>query len=210
MDLPEPGWPSIKDSMANDPPLTALIQRARSGDRGASEHLYSAIYDELRGLARGIRSGESAAAIDTTALVHETWIKLAANPAAEVEGRAHFKHIAARAMRQVLVDEARARNAAKRGGGQAPVTLQEALAPNGRELDAHELVDLDRALSRLESVDPRVARVVDCRFFGGMDVEETAAALDISTATVKRDWRLARAWLAKALEGSPPSEGTGS
>ena len=193
--------------MASDPPLTALIRQARSGDRSASEDLYAAVYDELRRLAHGVRSAESRTTLNTTALVHEAWIKLAAAPAGDVEGRAHFKHIAARAMRQVLVDEARTRKAAKRGGGQAPVTLEEALAPDSRELGPLELIDLDRALSELETVDPRAARVVDCRFFGGMEVEETAAALGISTATVKRDWRLARAWLARALEGGDGSAG---
>ena len=160
--------------MANDPPLTAIIHQAQQGDERAAEDLYAAVYDELRRVAHGVRSDEAAQTINTTALVHEAWIKLAASPASEVASRAHFKHIAARAMRQVLVDQARARTA----------------------------VNLDRALHELEEMDPRAAKVVECRFFGGMDVEETAEALGISTPTVKRDWRVARAWLARAL-GDP-------
>jgi RNA polymerase sigma factor (TIGR02999 family) len=102
-------------------------------------------------------------------------------------------------MRQVLVDQARLRNAAKRGAGVVPVTLEEGLLGDQGALDAHRLLDLDAALAELEAVDPRAARVVECRFFGGMEVEETAQALGISTATVKRDWRIARARLAQAL-----------
>lgn len=185
--------------MEHDPPLTSLIQRAHQGDGRAADDLYAAVYDELRRLAHGVRRDESAQTLNTTALVHEAWIKLAASPASEVASRAHFKHIAARAMRQVLVDQARARRAAKRGGGMAAVTLEESLAPGWETADSLEVVALDEALRELEEVDPRAAKVVECRFFGGMEVEETAAALGISTATVKRDWRVARAWLARAL-----------
>jgi len=188
--------------MATDPPLTSLIHRAHRGDSGAADDLYSAVYDELRRLAHGVRSREAAHTLNTTALVHEAWLKLAASPAADVASRAHFKHIAARAMRQVLVDQARVRNAEKRGGGIAAVTLQESLTPGLDALDALQVVALDEALQEFGQVDPRAARVVECRFFGGMEVEETAAALDISTATVKRDWRVARAWLARALGDS--------
>jgi RNA polymerase sigma factor (TIGR02999 family) len=191
--------------MATDHPLTSLIHRAHQGDSGAAEDLYAAVYDELRRIAHRVRGGGSAQTINTTALVHEAWIKLAVAPAANIESRAHFKHIAARAMRQVLVDEARSRNALKRGGGLAAVTLEEGLIEDSLSRDAQGLLDLDDALRSLERSDPRAARVVECRFFGGMDVEETAATLEVSSATVKRDWRFARAWLALALGGADPS-----
>ncbi|MBT8336912.1 MAG: sigma-70 family RNA polymerase sigma factor [Gemmatimonadetes bacterium] len=186
--------------MQDPSPITRLIQQAQSGDPAAADDLYARIYDELRRLAHGVRRGEAAHTLATTALVHEAWIKLASAHEVDVESRIHFRHIAARAMRQVLVDRARARGALKRGGGEAPVTLEESLL-GGASIDALQIIDLDDALGRLEAADPRAAKVVECRFFGGMDVEETATALGISPATVKRDWRVARAWLSRALDG---------
>jgi RNA polymerase sigma factor (TIGR02999 family) len=183
-------------------PLTALIARAERGDRKATDDLYSAVYEELRGMAGAVRRREASSTLNTTALVHEAWIKLSSAPASHIQGRAHFKHIAARAMRQVLVEQARHRDAAKRGGGLPPVTLQEALAGGEPPMDIAQLIDLDEALRKLADVDARAASVVECRFFAGMEVDETAAALDISPATVKRDWRVARAWLARELGGS--------
>lgn len=180
--------------------ITTLLARARDGDDAAADVLFDTLYGELLRLAHGVRRGESSQTLNTTALVHEAWIKLSSASAADVRSRAHFKHIAARAMRQVLVDRARRRDAVKRGGGVAAVTLNEAAAPpGGGPMDAETLLELHSALERLEHQDPRAARVVDCRFFGGLEVEETAEALGISTATVKRDWRMARAWLAREL-----------
>lgn len=178
--------------------LSGLIQSASEGDDAAVAELFSAAYEDLRGLARAVRRPGAAETIDTTALVHEAYFKLVPSRGLSVTSRAHFKHIVGRAMRQVLVDRARARTAQKRGGPDAfGVTLGE--DAHGRTVDPLELIQLDDALRALEQVDGRGARVVECRFFGGLDVEETAAALGISTATVKRDWRAARAWLAQVL-----------
>lgn len=183
-----------------EPPatLTTLIEAARHGDDEAVAALFSAAYDELRRIAHRMRHRESADTLNTTALVHEAFIKLVPSKGLPVESLAHFKHIAGRAMRQILVDSARARAAKKRGGAETVVVTFDEGA-HGTALDDLQLIQLDRALSELHAVDPRTALVVECRFFGGLDVIETGAALGISTATVKRDWRIARAWLADAL-----------
>lgn len=181
-----------------DQELTGLIRAARAGDDAAVSALFSAAYDELRQLAHVVRRSEARQTLNTTALVHEAWFKLLPSRGLSIESLAHFKHIVARAMRQVLVDYARGQAALKRGGPDAvAVTLQDD-APVGL-VDQVRLIQLHEALEELERVDPRSARVVECRYFGGLDIEETAAALGISTATVKRDWRVARAWLSDAL-----------
>lgn len=178
--------------------VTKMIDAARHGDHEAVAALFSTAYEELRRIAHRLRRRESADTLNTTALVHEAYIKLVPGKGLPVESLAHFKHIAGRAMRQILVDGARARSASKRGGREAVVvTLDE--GAHGRSLSDQQLLQLDSALSELHDVDPRTASVVECRFFGGLDVEETAAFLGVSTATVKRDWRVARAWLADAL-----------
>jgi RNA polymerase sigma-70 factor, ECF subfamily len=181
------GWNSRDD-------LSGLIQAARGGDDAAVSALFSAAYDELRQLAHLVRRREARQTLNTTALVHEAYFKLLPSKEASIESLAHFKHIVGRAMRQVLVDSARANAAKKRGGpGAVAVTLSDrAHAPPVDEL---QLIQLHKALAELEQIDPRSAKVVECRFFSGLDVEETAAALGISTPTVKRDWRVARAWL---------------
>ena len=181
-----------------DRELTGLIRAAREGDDAAVSALFSAAYDELRQLAHLVRRSEARQTLNTTALVHEAWFKLLPSRGLSIESLAHFKHIVARAMRQVLVDYARGQAALKRGGPDAvAVTLQDA-AHEGA-IDPLRLIQLHDALDALERIDPRSAKVVECRYFGGLDVEETAAALGISTATVKRDWRVARAWLTDAL-----------
>lgn len=180
--------------------LTRLIRAAQDGDRDAADLAYDAVYSELRGLAHVIRRGSAQSALQTTALVHEAWMKLAVSPPGEVASRSHFKRIAGRAMRQVLVEEARARTALKRGGADAPITYQDALGVSDEgQIQPEQLIALDQAMRSLSKADPRAVSVVECRFFGGMDVKETAEALGISPATVKRDWRMARAWLAQAL-----------
>ncbi len=200
---PRPGTGSRTDGApgsgrGRDEGLTRLIEAARDGDEAAVAALFSAVYDELRALARHVRAGEAGETLNTTALVHEAYFKFVPSKGLRVESRAHFKHIVARAMRQVLVDAARARAARKRGSGEAvAVTLDEDL--HGRTIDDLQLLQLDQALTELQRVDSRSAKVVVCRFFGGLDIRETAAALEISTATVKRDWRVARAWLAEAM-----------
>ena len=159
--------------------------------------LYSLAYEELRRLARATLRREMHSSISPTTLVHEAWLKLLASPAVRVESPMHFKRIAARAMRQVLVDAARRRNAEKRGHGVALVTFDEALdQPNA---GAEALLALDSALTDLARIHPRQAQMIESRFFGGLDVPETAALLQVSEATVLRDWRAAKAWLAREL-----------
>jgi RNA polymerase sigma factor (TIGR02999 family) len=173
---------------------------ARDGapDRGAVDHLFSVAYEELRRLAWSVRGGGAGATLSPTALVNEAWIKLADSPDLGRASRLHFKRIAARAMRQVLIDAARRRKADKRGGGIAPgIVFDDALDAQASGDD--ELMALDAALDELERIEPRQAMVIESRFFGGLEVAETAALLEISEATVLRDWRAARAWLAREL-----------
>lgn len=162
--------------------------------------LFSHAYEELRRLASSVRRFDPSATLSPTALVNEAWVKLARSPDLTVESRLHFKRIAARAMRQLLVEAARRRNANKRGGEDAIyVTFDESLA--SRSACGKELIALDSALQELARVNPRQAMMVESRFFGGLDMLETAALLGVSEATVLRDWRAARAWLARALRG---------
>ena len=172
-----------------------LLRGAREGDKEALDTLFALAYDELRRIARRVR-GNRLDTLSTTALVHEAYLKLLPSnvPANDA---AHFKLLIARAMREVLIDAARRRQADKRGGGEVAVTLDDAI--QATSLKAGQLIDLHEALEELERIDPRRASVVECRFFGGLDIDETAAALGLSTATVKRDWRVARAWLAQAI-----------
>lgn len=167
------------------------------GDRAALEELFTATYEELRRLASSVRRGDPSATLSPTALVNEAWLKLADSPRIAVTSRIHFKRIAARAMRQVLIEAARRRNAEKRGGGIAPVTFDDAL--DERSTGAEELLALDAALDALARIHPRQAMMVESRFFGGLDVSETAELLGVSEATILRDWRAAKAWLANEL-----------
>ncbi len=163
-------------------------------------------YDELRALAHRERSRERGEpTLLTTDLVHEAWLRLASDPALASRGRAYYFGAAARAMRRVLVDAARRRTALKRGGGEVAVTLGE--AAGAVVACASDLLDLDRALDALDRENPRMARVVELRFFGGLTVEDTAQALEVSPRTVKGDWALARAWLHDALEGGEAGGG---
>jgi RNA polymerase sigma factor (TIGR02999 family) len=166
-------------------------------DRGALDQLFSLAYEELRRLASSVRSSDPSLTLSPTALVHEAWLKLADSPSVATTSPLHFKRIAARAMRQVLVDAARHRNAAKRGGGAALVTFDDALDEAAASAD--DVLALDAALDQLERVSPRQAAMVESRFFGGLDVRETAELLGVSEATVQRDWRAAKAWLAHEL-----------
>jgi RNA polymerase sigma factor (TIGR02999 family) len=191
--------------VARDPTqnLSTLIDAARSGDDDAIAALFSLSYAEVHRLAHALRRGEARHTLNTTALVHEAYFKLLPSSGLSIESLAHFKHIVGRAMRQVLVDHARASSAGKRGGPDAvAVTLSD--EAQARQVDHLQMIQLHTALVELERVDPRSARVVECRFFSGLDVEETAAALGISTATVKRDWRVARAWLNDVLLNGGP------
>jgi RNA polymerase sigma factor (TIGR02999 family) len=163
------------------------------------------IYAELRRVAGRFVRRERAPSVQATELVHEAWLRLAGDKPASWQNRAHFVAIAAIAMRRLLVERARRRGAAKRGGAQVQVTLDEGLLAESPDTSAVDIIALDRALSRLAGLDPQQARVVELRYFGGLSIEETAEALAISPATVKRHWTLARAWLLRELEGASGS-----
>jgi RNA polymerase sigma-70 factor (ECF subfamily) len=169
-------------------------------DRQSLDSLLPLVYQELRRLAAAyIRRERPGYTLQPTALVNEAYLRLLKDDPARWQNRAHFCAIAAHSMRQILIERARARAAQKRGGARARVTLDEALVAGGeRSID---LVALDEALERLAAIDPEQARLVELRFFGGLTVEETADAMDISPATVKRHWTVARAWLARELKG---------
>ena len=166
--------------------------------------LMPVVYDELRRLARHYLARERAPqTIQATALVHEAYLKLAGDKKQAWQGRTHFHAIAAIAMRRILVERARARAASKRGGSHVRVTLDDALvADDGKP---GELLALDSALTRLTEVAPQRARIVELRFFGGLTIEETAEALDISPASVKRGWTVARAWLQREMSNERSS-----
>lgn len=165
------------------------------------DHLVDDAYAELRRVADRYVRRERAQTVQATELVHEAYLRLAKDAPARWENRAHFIAIAAIAMRRLLVERARRRGAAKRGGVQVQVTLDESLLATDAAA-AIDLVALDRALTRLAQVDATLARVVELRYFGGLSVDETAQAMGISPATVKRHWALARAWLLRDLEGA--------
>jgi RNA polymerase sigma factor (TIGR02999 family) len=167
-------------------------------DRQELDELFSLTYEELRRLASSVRRSDARATINPTALVNEAWIKLAGSPPLRVCSPLHLKRVAARAMRQVLVEAARRRNANKRGNGIALVTFDERLEV--ADAGASDVVALDAALDELARLSPRQADIVETRFFGGLDLAETAAVLQVSEATVTRDWRAAKAWLAKTLQ----------
>ena len=161
------------------------------------------VYGELRRLAAHYLKNERAGqTLQPTALVHEAYLKLLKDRPERWQNRAHFSAIAAHSMRQILIERARARDALKRGGGQPRVTFDEGLQAAAPE-STIDMVALDAALTRLAELDAGQARIVELRFFGGLSIEETADAMSISPATVKRHWALARAWLAKELESGP-------
>jgi RNA polymerase sigma-70 factor, ECF subfamily len=169
-----------------------------SVDRETLDHLFSVTYEELRRLAARVKRDDQRASLSPTALVNEAWMKLAGSPAFRSTSPLHFRRIAARAMRQVLIEAARRRGAAKRGGREAVfVTFDE--SADQMASTASDLLVLDAALDDLARLNPRQAAMVESRYFGGLDVAETASLLDVSEATVLRDWRAARAWLATQL-----------
>jgi RNA polymerase sigma factor (TIGR02999 family) len=176
--------------------ITRLLQAHAAGNPGALEQVLPLVYDELRVIARArLRREHGGHTLAPTELVHEAFLKLMPARVAWND-RTHFYAIASRAMRNVLIDHAMRRGAAKRGGGAAAITLPDDAAAAGSDQESvEELIALGEALSRLEQIDARQARVVECRFFGGLSIDETAEALGISPATVSRDWTFARAWL---------------
>jgi RNA polymerase sigma factor (TIGR02999 family) len=185
--------------------VTSTLAAGGEPDADESEALVNRlvpfVYQELRGMAHALLARErDAHTLGTTALVHEAYLKLVDESRVVQRGRAYFFAAAARAMRQVLIDYARRRGRVKRGGGRTAISLDSGVI--AVDALAGELVDLDEALERLAATYPRLARVVECRFFGGLSVEETAAALGLSPRSVKRDWALARAWLYRDLRGA--------
>jgi RNA polymerase sigma factor (TIGR02999 family) len=181
------------------PDVTQLLLAYGSGDREAFNHLLPLVYEDLRKVARRQlnRVGNPDRVLDTTGLVHESYLKMVDQTRVNWTSRSHFLGVAARAMRQVVIDYARRRGAAKRGGGAIQTTIEEGHI--AVEDQADWLLSLDQALSRLEARNPRLARIVECRFFAGLSEEETAEALGISLRTVQRDWMKARAWLQEDL-----------
>jgi RNA polymerase sigma factor (TIGR02999 family) len=179
--------------------VTALLLSWSGGERSAADRLIPVVYDELRRqAARAMRREGPEHTLQTTALVHEAYLRLVDQRRVEWRNRAHFFGIAAEVMRRVLIDHARARLAAKRGGGGTRITLGDAGAVSAPDVDA-DVLALHEALERLAGFDPDQARLVELRYFGGLSIEETAQALGVSPATVKREWVLARAWLRREL-----------
>lgn len=185
--------------------VTRLLGELRAGNSEAFDGLLPLVYDELRQLARRQRRRwQGDETLDSTALVHEAYFRLVDQPEAQWESRAHFLAVASRAMRQILLDYAKRKHAAKREGGREHVPLHEveaALLANGAATDEQSevLIALEESLRRLEQHDSRQSRIVECRFFGGMTIDETAEALGISAASVKRGWAMAQAWLYREL-----------
>ena len=180
--------------------VTALLRSTDDADATLADRLVPLVYDELHAMAHRYLARERRHhTLNTTALVHEAYLKLVDQAQVGRRGRTYFFGAAARAMRQILVDYARRRNRQKRGGGQAPVTLKETVV--AVEGFATDLLDLDEALERLAELNPLQARVVEYRFFGGLNIEEAAEVLGVSAGTVKNDWAVARAWLYRRLRG---------
>jgi RNA polymerase sigma-70 factor, ECF subfamily len=179
--------------------LEPLLERACQGDLRARGELIRATYDQLRALAAAHMRGERPDhTLTATALVHEVSLQLLEGAAVSANNRGQFLALAAKAMRNLLIDHARRRGRQKRGGNREKLSLNESLAANdGR---SQELVDLDEALERFSQIDARKGQVVELRYFGGLSVQETAQVLDVSPATVKRDWEVARAWLLRELQ----------
>ena len=187
--------------MPDQPPattVTVLLERARSGDASALANVFPLIYDELKRLAeQQLRREQDGHTLSPTALVHEAYMRLIDYSRTEWTGRAHFLAVAATAMRRILVDHARSHRTTKRGGELRRIPIES--IDFGAEDRADVLVAMDEALDRLKEVDARQARVVECRFFGGMTEEETAEALGIGLRTAKRDWARAKSWLHREL-----------
>lgn len=181
--------------------ITQLLGRLADGDRSVVDAILPLVYDELRRMARGhLRSERKDHTLNATALVHEAYLKLVDQNQVGWQNRAHFLAIAAQAMRRILISYARSRLAEKRGGGEAAVTFNDEFM--GKEARAGELVALDEALLKLKAVSERQCNVVELRFFGGLTEPEIAEAVGVSVPTVKRDWRVARAWLSRELDAT--------
>src|SRR6266545_349140 len=186
--------PSDSPDTSRTQPLTELLLALRDGRAGVVDRLYPLVYEELRRIAhRALRGERTGHTLGTTGLVHEAYLGLVDQTRLEYRDRAHFYGIAARAMRHILVDYARRHGAAKRGGNQRAIALDEAILAVEDRADA--LLALDEALGELETLDPRLGQVVQCRFFGGLTEEETGEVLGVTARTVRRDWLKAKGWL---------------
>jgi RNA polymerase sigma factor (TIGR02999 family) len=180
--------------------ITGWIEAAGRGDADAQRRLFENVYAELKLLARRQLRGLASPTLDTTGLVHDAYLKLAGAQSPGLESRRHFFALAAKAMRQIVIDHARAHVAAKRGGAQAqPVTLDEALVPTTAQVTPDGLLQLDAALGELEQRLPRLSQLIELRFFAGMELDEIATLQGVSARTVNRDWRRARAELYAAI-----------
>lgn len=191
-------WPEgLEPDDPTGTPESGTPEPGTPEERQVLDDLFSLTYEELRRLASSVRRSHPNATLSPTTLVNEAWIKLAASPKFATTSRPHFKRIAARAMRQVLVEAARRRTAHKRGGGVMNVTFGDSFEDVAS--CTKDLLALDSALDELARIEPRQAMMVESRFFGGLDVSETATLLNVSEATILRDWRAAKAWLAHEL-----------
>jgi RNA polymerase sigma-70 factor (ECF subfamily) len=191
--------------LAKTADVTGLLRAWGKGDEGALERLIPLVHQELRRVARHCMAGERKGhTLQATALINEAYLRLVDAQQVDWQDRTHFVAVAARLMRRILVDFARARRYQKRGGGAVQVTLDEAMLVLERGRD---LVALDEALEALAKFDERKSRVIELRFFGGLSVEETATVLGVSADTVMRDWRLAKAWLMREMKSGTPEGG---
>jgi len=192
-------------STGSSRPVTELLLAWSNGDRAALDELIPLVHQELLVLARRYMARENAGhTLQSTALVNEAYLRMVDMRRVEWRNRAHFLAVAARLMRHILVDVARSKKFQKRAGGVSPVALDEALLPASGA--SYDVLGVDEALDALTTVDPRRGKVVELRIFGGLTIEETAAALNVSTDTVTRDWKLAKAWLARELVGQRARE----
>lgn len=183
--------------------ITQLLHEWQSGSQDAFDRLMPLVYNELRALAsRQLNREWRHDRLQITTVVNEAYLKLFHQREVDWQNRGHFFGIAAQLMRRILIDHARHRTRQKRGGVAVPAQLDEALTVAAEPIDAVDALDLDRALTKLEALDPDQARIVELRFFGGLTIEETAAALSLSPSTVKREWALAKGWLFRELTGS--------
>ena len=186
--------------------ITQLLKEWRDGDETALDRLLPLVYEELRRLAHHyMRRERPGHTLQTTALVNEVYLRLVDHKSMRWQNRAHFYAVAAQAMRRILIDHARSRNYLKRGGDVKMIQLEEAATVVQKQ--AADLIALDDALSELAAIDPRKSKIVEMRYFGGMSVEETAEALDVSPVTVMRDWSTAKAWLLRALSPDERAKG---
>jgi RNA polymerase sigma factor (TIGR02999 family) len=184
--------------------ITERLVAIRDGDREALNQLMPLVYDRLRAMAHARLAGrDPGASLETTGLVHEAYLRLVDQSRAEWRDRSHFFAVASTAMRQIVVDRARRRSAAKRGGPVRPEVLDEAAA--GVAARTEEILAIDEALTRLGALNERLAKMVELRFFAGLSIEETAGVLGLDARTINRDWRVARALLFRALHGEGPA-----